>query len=90
MAHFALIDSNNIVVYVMVVNNSDIDNLPFPQSEPVGQAYIASLGIDGEWLQCSYNNNFRGRMAAIYFAYDSDIDEFVPTAMNFDPSKPPE
>lgn len=90
MAHFAQINSNNIVEYVMVVNNSDIDDLPYPESEPVGQAYIASLGLEGEWLQCSYNNNFRGRMAAIYFAYDPIIDEFVPTAMNFDPSKPQE
>jgi hypothetical protein len=77
MAHFARISDDFIVQYVMVVNNSDIDDLEFPESEPVGQEYIASLGLSGLWLQCSYNNNFRGRMAGIGMSYDAELDEFV-------------
>lgn len=76
MAHFAQIN-DNIVQYVMVVNNSDCNDLPFPESELVGQAYIASLGLAGEWLQCSYNGNFRGLMASEGFTYDADLDEFI-------------
>lgn len=81
MAHFARID-NNIVQYVMVVNNSDINDLPFPESEPVGQEYIASLGLEGEWLQTSYNGNFRGMMAGLYFSYDPLEDVFKPASTN--------
>jgi len=74
MAHFAqMVDGS--VHAVIVVANSDCDNLEFPESEPVGQAYIASLGLEGEWLQTSYNNSFRGRYAGIGFLFVND--EFV-------------
>ncbi len=76
MAHFAKIDETNIVQEVIVVDNSNVDNLPFPESEPVGQAFIASIGIGGTWLQTSYNNNFRGTYAGIGFYYDSILDVF--------------
>ncbi len=79
MAHFAQVN-NNVVNEVIVISNDDCDNLPFPESEPVGQAYIASLGIDGEWLQTSYNNNFRGTYAGIGYTYDAVLDEFVAPA----------
>jgi hypothetical protein len=76
MAHFAQV-LNNIVEDVIVIANSDCNDLPFPESEPVGQAFIASLGLDGEWLQTSYNSNFRGTYAGIGFTYDVVLDEFV-------------
>lgn len=88
MAHFARISDDFIVQYVMVVNNSDCDDLPFPESEPVGQAYIASLGLDGEWIQTSYNGNFRGMMAGIDGCYDSTEDVFRPTNKNLYPDTP--
>lgn len=77
MAHFAKVDGN-LVGDVIVVANSDIDDLPFPESEPVGQAFIASLGIEGTWLQTSYNGNFRGCYAGIGYTYNSVNDVFVP------------
>lgn len=77
MAHFAKVDGN-LVGDVIVVANSDIDDLPFPESEPVGQAFIASLGIEGTWLQTSYNGNFRGCYAGIGYTYNSVTDVFVP------------
>ena len=80
MAHFAKIDETNIVQDVIVVSNSDVDNLPFPESEPVGQAFIASVGLAGTWLQTSYNNNFRGTYAGIEYYYDSALDVFQPPA----------
>ncbi len=76
MAHFAQIIDNR-VSQVIVVANSDCDDLPFPESEPIGQAYIASLGLDGEWLQTSYNGNFRGTYAGINFEFDRNLDEFI-------------
>ena len=76
MAHFAQV-INNIVTQVIVVSNDDCDNLDYPASEPVGQAYIASIGLDGTWLQTSYHANFRGAYAGIGYTYDPTTDTFV-------------
>lgn len=75
MAHFANVQ-NNEVGQVIVVANSDCDNLDFPDSEPIGQAFIASLGIEGTWLQTSYNGNFRGCYAGIGYSYDPSLGEY--------------
>lgn len=76
MAHFAkMVDGS--VQEVVVVANSDCGDLPFPESEPVGQAFLASLGLGDGWLQTSYNGSFRGRYAGIGFIYDSAADVFV-------------
>lgn len=83
MAHFAQI-KDNIVTQVIVVSNDDCDNLDFPASEPVGQAFIASIGLDGTWLQTSYNGSFRGSFAGIGRIYDSATDKFIGET-NIDP-----
>jgi hypothetical protein len=75
MAHFAQM-TNGLVSDVIVVSNDDCDNLPFPESEPVGQAFIASLGIEGEWLQTSYNGNFRGLYAGIDYTFNPALGEY--------------
>ncbi|ANH49421.1 hypothetical protein uvFWCGRAMDCOMC449_01 [Freshwater phage uvFW-CGR-AMD-COM-C449] len=77
MAHFAKISEQKMVVEVLVIGNQQVDDLPFPDSEPVGQAFIASCGITGEWLQTSYNGNFRGKFAGIGDYYDVELDKFV-------------
>ena len=76
MAHFAQVE-NNIVRNVIVIDNSDCGGGDFPDSEPIGQAFIAAIGIDGDWLQTSYNNNFRGTYAGQGMTYDPTLDEFV-------------
>lgn len=76
MAHFAKIN-NNIVTDVIVVSNSDCGDVEFPESEQIGQAFLASIGLNGEWLQTSYNANFRGVYAGIGFTYNPSLDQFV-------------
>ena len=76
MAHFAKIE-NNVVTSVLVVANSDCGGGEFPDSEVVGQEFLASLGLTGEWKQTSYHNNFRGRYASFGYTYDADLDEFI-------------
>lgn len=72
MAHFAKINSNNIVKEVIVVNNETATD------EASGIAFCKSLfGEDTNWIQTSYNNNFRGRFAGVGMKYDPDKDEFV-------------
>ena len=63
MAHFAKVE-NGVVREVIVVSNTDAPD------EATGQAFIASLGLTGEWVQTSYNNNAvegatRGKYAGI-------------------------
>ncbi len=76
MAHFAKVD-NGIVQTVIVVSNDDCGGGDFPASEPVGQAFIASLGLTGTWLQTSYHANFRSKYAGIGDSYVAESDEFV-------------
>jgi hypothetical protein len=84
MAHFAQLD-NDTVTRVIVVSNDDCGGGNFPDSEAVGQAFIASLGLAGEWKQTSYNGNFRGKYADIGDFYDADLDEFVTPAVESAP-----
>ena len=77
MAHFAQV-KNNVVTEVIVISNDDCDNLPFPQSEPVGQSFIASLGLSGLWLQTSYSGSFRNCYAGIGWLYEPTLDMFTP------------
>ena len=76
MAHFAQVEKN-IVSNVIVVNNSDCGGGEFPDSEPIGQAFIAAIGIEGEWLQTSYSGSIRGQYAGQGMTYDPVLDEFV-------------
>ena len=63
MAHFAQV-ADGKVQQVIVVGNDDAPD------EATGQAFIASLGLTGDWIQTSYNNNpiegaSRGKYAGI-------------------------
>ena len=77
MAHFARIDSENKVQEVIVVNNEVLTDENGEEQETLGQAFISSLGMEGTWLQCSYNGNIRGAYPGIGFVYDPELDEFV-------------
>ena len=76
MAHFAQIDSDNIVTQVIVVSNNDCGGGDFPASEEIGAAFCTNL-LGGTWKQTSYNNNFRKRYAGIGYAYDAERDAFI-------------
>jgi hypothetical protein len=77
MAHFARVE-NNIVREVIVINNEVLENKEFPESESIGIAFCKSLyGADTDWLQTSYNNNFRGIYAGLGMTYDPVLDIFI-------------
>ena len=68
MAHFAQIE-NNIVTQVLVVDNAQ---------EHRGQEFLANdLGLDGTWVQTSYNGNIRKNYAGIGYTYDPERDAFI-------------
>jgi hypothetical protein len=69
--------NGNFCGQVTVINNEVLENKPFPESEPIGIAFCKSLyGADTEWLQTSYNANFRGKYAGSGMIYDSVEDVF--------------
>lgn len=79
MAHFVKLDANNIVLEVNVVNNDTIENLSFPESEPIGIAFLTEWsGGYTNWKQTSYNNTFRRRYAGINYTYSEQHDAFIP------------
>jgi len=78
MAHFAKLDENNVVLEVNVVDNNVLNNLPFPESEPVGIAFLTEWsGGYTNWKQTSYNANFRKNFAGIGFTYNPELDAFI-------------
>ena len=69
MSHWAEIDQNNIVLRVLVGDNSEPDE---------GEAFMNSLG--GTWVKTSYNaatNGFRKNYAGINYTYDPIRDAFI-------------
>jgi hypothetical protein len=82
MAHFAKINENNVVEEVIVVHNDDAPN------EITGLSFIASIGLEGNWKQTSYNTEegkhllggipLRKNFAGVGFTYDEAKDAFIP------------
>ena len=76
MAHFAELDSNNVVLRVIVVDNKDTSDAHGVEKEYIGAAFCERV-LGGTWKQTSYNGNFRGRYAGIGYTYDAQLDEFL-------------
>jgi len=78
MAHFAKI-VNSTVEQVIVINDQDAPDPAPNNSEPIGQAFIRDvLGLDGEWVQTSYNGTFRAHYAGIGYTWDTINQVFYP------------
>ena len=93
MAHFAWLDSNNVVYRVSVVDNERLLDNEGQESEAIGIAYLTSVHGEGRvWKQTSYNTYrdasgvshhagdkppFRGQYAGLGSVYDEELDEFV-------------
>lgn len=78
MAHFAKIDSNNIVTEVLVVDNREITDLNGVEQESIGVEFLKNLTGYVDWIQTSYNGNIRKNYAGIGYIYDNQRDAFIP------------
>ena len=84
MAHYALLDSNNVVVKVITgvdetETQTDTDGTVVGGSGEAWEAFYAAQPWH-EGLTCkrtSYNNNIRKQSAGIGYSYDSVADVFV-------------
>ena len=62
MAHFALLDENNVTVRCIVVDNSDCLDENGNESEAVGATFCTHY-FGGRWVQTSINKTFRKNYA---------------------------
>ena len=74
MAHFAQLDSNNVVTQVIVVSNDDTSDSNGTETESIGVAFCQKLlGANTNWKQTSYNGNLRGNYAGIGYTYMENV-----------------
>ena len=90
MAHFAKLGSNNKVIQVLTLDNSNMLNSNNQEDESVGQAYLElhNNWPAQMWIQTSYNTQsnqhknegtpFRGNYAGIGYTWDEDNNIFWP------------
>ena len=84
MAHYALINSDNMVVQVITgvdedVIQTDLDNTQVGGSSEAWENFYASQPWH-EGLTCkrtSYNGNIRKNFAGVGFVYDAAFDAFI-------------
>ena len=71
MAHFALLDENNIVLRVEAVSND------IATDEAAGVAFLQGLYGGGDFKQTSYNGNIRKNYAGVGYTFDAGRDAFI-------------
>ena len=76
MAHFAELDSNNVVLRVIVVNNAELLDENNVEQESLGISFCQTL-FGGTWKQTSYNGNLRKNFAGVGYSYDSSKNAFI-------------
>ena len=77
MAHYAELDSNNVVLRVIVVDNKDTSTAQGEEKESIGIAFCERL-LGGTWVKTSYNAKIRKNYAGIGYTYDKNRDAFIP------------
>lgn len=77
MAHFAMINEENLVTQVIVVANQDTADQDGVENEAIGAAFCNNL-LGGKWIQTSYNGKIRKNYAGIGYKYDATLDAFIP------------
>ena len=77
MAHFATLNESNIVTRVEAVVNEVILDGEGIEQEQLGKDFLTSLYGAGNYVQTSYNNNFRKNYAGIGDTYDNTRDAFI-------------
>lgn len=78
MAYFAEV-KDGIVQRVIAISDRDAPDPAPEHSEPLGRAFIRdTLRLGGDWVQTSYNNNFRAHYAGIGYTWDAENNVFYP------------
>lgn len=78
MAHYAELNENNEVIYVIYMDNEIITDENENEIEQLGIDHLHTHhGSDRRWVRTSYRGNFRGKYAGIGDTYREDLDMFI-------------
>lgn len=78
MAHYAELNENNEVIYVVYIDNQIITDENGNEIEQLGIDHLLyHHGLNRKWVRTSYNSNFRNKYADIGDTYREDIDIFI-------------
>lgn len=77
MLYFAKVEPDSTVSEVIIVAETDCSGMGFPDSEPIGRAFLSSLGKTGEWVQTSPTGQFRKYGASVGCQYIASADVFT-------------
>jgi len=78
MAHFAKLDESNIVIDVIRISNEDLLDENGEESEDIGLDVVRSFTGYDNWIQASYNGNFRNIYPSVGDCYNSALNAFTP------------
>lgn len=81
MAHYARVNSENIVTHVTPIPNQIITDENGVEHEYRGLSHLYTTIPDSandRWIQTSYNNNFRVRYAGLGFIWNEQLNAFIP------------
>jgi hypothetical protein len=78
MAHFAKLNSDNIVMALNVVDNDILLDENNIEQESKGLTFLQEIHGWTDWKQTSYNASIRKNYAGIGYKYDSTRDAFIP------------
>lgn len=78
MAYFAQLNEMSVVLNILVIDDQHVNSLSFPESEPIGVAYLKNAeGSDTNWVQTCVNGSFRKNYASIGCTYDVERRAFI-------------
>ena len=80
MANFTELDSNNIVIQTLTVNDKHCGG-PDDTGDDIGQNFLRKIHLDSTaiWKRTSEDFSFRGGLASKGHTYDSVKDKFIPS-----------
>lgn len=80
MAHYARINSDNIVTYVTPIPDEMITDANGVEHEKLALGHLYETipdSVGDRWIQTSFNNNFRKRFAGLGYSYNEELDAFI-------------
>ena len=78
MAHYAELNENNEVIYVVYMDNEIITDENENEVEELGVTHLHTHhGSHRRWVRTSYGSNFRNKYAGLGDTYREDLDMFI-------------
>ena len=80
MAHYARLNSENVVISVTTLDNSVLTDENNVEQDGLALAHLYTTipdSVGDTWVKTSYNGNIRTRYAAPGMTYNTELDAFI-------------